>query len=147
MIEIIDLKRVSVFKNLTNDELNDIKILVTEKTFAKGTILFKEGMRGGVMYIVKKGGIEIFKKGKPSEISLAKLGPGSFVGEMSLIDDEPRSASARISEDAVLLIITKSSFQEIITKNAEAGNKILITFIKMLNSRLRNTNKRIQTTV
>ena len=147
MIEIIDLKRVSVFKNLTNDELNEIKILVTEKTFGKGTILFKEGMRGGVMYIVKKGGIEIFKKGRPSEISLAKLGPGSFVGEMSLIDDEPRSASARINEDAVLLIITKSSFQEIITKNAEAGNKILITFIKMLNSRIRNTNKRIQTTV
>jgi CRP-like cAMP-binding protein len=147
MIEAKDLKRVSVFKDLSNDELDKIKIYVSEETFKKGTTLFKEGMRGGVMYIVKRGEIEIFRKGKPSEISLAKLRVGSFVGEMSMIDEEPRSASARISADAVLMIITKSSFREIITKNAESGNKILLNFLKMLSARLRDTNKKIQTTV
>jgi len=147
MIEAIDLKRVSVFKDLSNDELDKIKIYVSEETFKKGTTLFKEGMRGGVMYIVKRGEIEIFRKGKPAEISLAKLRVGSFVGEMAMIDEEPRSASARISADAVLLIITKASFREIITKNAESGNKILFNFLKMLSARLRDTNKKIQTTI
>ena len=147
MIEAIDLKRVSVFKDLSNDELDKIKIYVSEETFKKGTTLFKEGMRGGVMYIVKRGEIEIFRKGKPAEISLAKLRVGSFVGEMAMIDEEPRSASARISADAVLLIITKASFREIITKNAESGNKILLNFLKMLSARLRDTNKKIQTTI
>ncbi|MBI9088544.1 MAG: cyclic nucleotide-binding domain-containing protein [Desulfobacterium sp.] len=147
MIESKDLKCVSVFKDLSNDELDRIKIYVSEETFKKGTTLFKEGMRGGVMYIVKSGEIEIFQKARPSEISLAKLKAGSFVGEMSMIDDEPRSASARISANAVLLIITKASFREIITKNAESGNKILLSFLKMLSTRLRDTNKKVLTTV
>lgn len=147
MIEVKDLKYVSVFKSLTNEELEKVKNHIFEKNIKKGTTLFYEGMSGGVMYIVKSGEIEIYKKGSPTEISLAKLGAGSFVGEMSLIDDEPRSASARISSDATLLVITKASFHDIVTKNPEGGNKILLAFLKMLSTRLRDTNKKLMAKV
>jgi len=147
MIEAKDIKSVSLFENLSNDELDRIKSSIAEKAYKKGTTLFQEGMSGGVMYIVKKGEIEIFQARGTSEISLAKLRDGSFVGEMSLIDDKPRSASARVSADSVLLILTKANFHDIITKNAECGNKILLTFLKRISSRLRETNKKVATTV
>ncbi len=143
MVDIQDLKKISVFSDLNDEELSKIKNFMFEKTMRKGMTLFYEGMSGGVMYLVKNGEIEIFKRQMPEDIIFAKLGAGSFVGEMSLIDEEPRSASARITKDTVLLVITKSGFNDMIRRNPECGNKILMSFLKILSGRLRDTNKRL----
>ncbi len=143
MVEIQDLKTISVFKDLNGEELGKIKNFMFEKTMRKGMTLFYEGMSGGVMYLVKNGEIEIFKRQMPEDIILAKLSSGTFVGEMSLIDDEPRSASARITKDTVLLVITKAGFNDMIRRNPECGNKILMAFLRILSGRLRDTNKRL----
>lgn len=143
MVEAEDLKKISVFNELALDELNQIKHFIFEKNMRKGMTLFYEGMHGGVMYLVKQGEIEIFKRQVPEDIIFATLGAGSFVGEMSLIDEEPRSASARITQDTTLMVITKSSFKDMIRKNPEAGNKVLFSFLKIISSRLRETNKKL----
>ncbi|MDV7395779.1 cyclic nucleotide-binding domain-containing protein, partial [Arthrospira platensis SPKY1] len=77
------------------------------------------------------------------EISITTLKPGDFVGEMSLLDDEPRSAAARVSQDAVLLVVTKRHFQEILKASPEGANKIFIALLKIMSKRLRDTNRKL----
>lgn len=143
MVEPKDLRKISIFRDCTDEELDNIKNFIFEKNMRQGMALFYEGMSGGVMYLVKSGEIEIFKRNRPEDIIYAKLGPGDFVGEMSLFDDEPRSASARITQTAVLMVITKASFQDMIKKIPEGGNKILLTLLKMISKRLRVTNQKL----
>ncbi len=107
--------------------------------------MFFEGMVGGIMYLVKKGGVKIYKKKGLKEIFIAGLGPGDFVGEMSLIDDEPRSAAAKVTEDSILMVITKKNFENILQVSPMSANKILIAFLRILSKRLRDTNKKIDT--
>jgi CRP/FNR family transcriptional regulator, cyclic AMP receptor protein len=143
MVEAKDLRRSVLFSDLTDVEIDSIKNLIFEKEYRKGTALFFEGMAGGIMYLVKEGSVDIFKKKGMEELPLATLGPGDFVGEMSLIDDEPRSAAAKVNEASVLMVITKKNFQDILRASPEGANKILISFLKILSKRLRETNRKI----
>ncbi|MBN1595901.1 cyclic nucleotide-binding domain-containing protein [candidate division FCPU426 bacterium] len=143
MVEKKDLRRCYLFQELTDAEIERIRPLIFEKEYRGGTVLFFEGMAGGVMYLVKTGKVEIYTKKKGKEITIATLGPGDFVGEMSLIDDQPRSAAARVSGDTVLMVVTKKNFQDILTASPEGANKILIAFLKILSRRLRDTNRKI----
>jgi CRP/FNR family transcriptional regulator, cyclic AMP receptor protein len=143
MIEIKDIQRIILFRELSQAELHKIQPLFFEKDYHKGMYLFFEGNPGGILYLVKSGGIEIVKKKGNQEIKLTELGPGDFVGEMSLIDDEPRSASAKMTEDSILMVVTKKNFQTMLSTSPEIGVKILLAFLKILSKRLRETNKKI----
>lgn len=143
MAEISDLTQISLFRDLSPAELEPVKHLMFEKSFKTGSTLFLEGMKGEVFYIVKQGKVDISKKKGNEEIVIATLGPGEFVGEMSIIDDEPRSATARVAEEAVLLIITKKCFLDIMRATPAGANKMLMTILKIVNQRLRETNRKL----
>jgi len=143
MIETNDLVRVNLFKELSPEELEPVKHLIFERSFKAGSTLFLEGMKGEVFYIVKSGQVEILKKKENEEVHIATLGPGQFVGEMSIIDDEPRSATAKVSEDSLLFIVTKKCFTDIMRATPEGANKILLAMLKIVNQRLRETNRKL----
>ena len=143
MVEIEEIKNISIFQDLTDNEIEKIKHLFHEKDYPRGRTLFFEGMSGGIMYLVKSGKIEIFKKIEGEEVLLASLCAGSFLGEMSLFDDEPRSAGARVAENTVLLVITKKNFQGILKISPEGSNKILMSLLKIISQRLRETNRKL----
>jgi CRP/FNR family transcriptional regulator, cyclic AMP receptor protein len=143
MVDLKDLQKIYIFSDLNTEELARIKPLIFEKEFNKGTVLFFEGMAGGIMYLVKSGQIEIYKKQGSQEIAITTLKPGDFLGEMSLLDDEPRSAAARVGQDAVLLVITKRNFQEILKASPEGANKIFIALLRIMSKRLRDTNRKL----
>lgn len=74
--------------------------------FAKGEIIFRQGYPGDHAYIVKEGEVEIFfEENDFTEKQLAILGVGEMFGELALMDDKPRSASARAYTDVVLQIM------------------------------------------
>jgi len=143
MVEGKDLQQIVLFRDLSSEEVEKISRFVFERPYRKGTVLFFEGMPGGILYLVKSGKVEIFIKKDKEEIRIAQLGPSDFVGEMSLIDDEPRSAAARVMEDSVLMVITKKSFQDLMAAIPEAANKVLVTMLKILSRRLRDTNRKM----
>jgi CRP-like cAMP-binding protein len=143
MVEAKDLQQILLFRELSAEEIEKIARFIFERPYRKGTVLFFEGMPGGILYLVKSGKIEIFIKKDGQDISIAHLGPNDFVGEMSLIDEEPRSAAARVVEDAVLMVVTKKSFQDIMAAIPQAANKILVTMLKILSRRLRETNRKM----
>jgi CRP/FNR family transcriptional regulator, cyclic AMP receptor protein len=79
--------------------------------YAAGQTIFKEGERGNTALVVCEGAIEIFKGNGDREVRVALCDAGSIFGEMALVDDSPRSASARAQTHATCLVLPKDRFR------------------------------------
>lgn len=110
------------------------------KEFAPGTVLFQEGEPGKEMYVVQSGRVNVSKKVGDVEKILASLGPGEFLGEMSILNNKPRSATATCADRSKLLVIDAKTFEAMIRGNAE----IAIRMIKKLADRLAEANEQIE---
>jgi CRP-like cAMP-binding protein len=110
------------------------------KRFPTGTVLFREGDRGEEMYILQSGKVKISKKIRGVEKTLATLEKGEFFGEMAILNDKPRSASAETIDDCDMLVIDRKTFETLLRSNVE----IAIRFIKRLADRLRETNDQME---
>jgi CRP-like cAMP-binding protein len=110
------------------------------REFPKGTVLFRDGEPGKEMYVVQQGRVTISKRVGDVEKILSSLGPGEFLGEMSILNAKPRSATATCAEDAKLLVIDAKTFEAMIRSNAE----IAIRMIKKLATRLQEANEQIE---
>jgi CRP/FNR family cyclic AMP-dependent transcriptional regulator len=105
-----------------------------------GEVLFREGEKGADMFVVRSGSVRIFIKSGGKEKTLANLGPGEFVGEMSLLTGQPRSATAVVHEDAALLVVSGKVLEEMIVHNTE----IALRLIRKLARRLESTDSLVQ---
>lgn len=113
------------------------------KKFKEGEIIFNEGEPAREMFIIKKGKVKIFKKIGDIEKTLAILSDGEFFGEMALIENKPRSASALALTDCELISITGDMLDTMMKRNPEIGIKM----VKKLSERLRETNTQIETLI
>ncbi|TYB31928.1 MAG: Crp/Fnr family transcriptional regulator [Candidatus Mcinerneyibacterium aminivorans] len=111
------------------------------KTFMEGDVVFYENEPGKTMYIIYEGEVKITKKARDIETTLAVLKKGDFFGEMSLIDNSPRSATATINKGNTKLIeVDKDIFENHITSNP----KIIMQILKKMSQRIRETDKQIE---
>lgn len=110
------------------------------KEVPKGTVLFREGDPGKEMYVLQSGKVAISKRVREVEKVLATLGPGEFFGEMAIISNKPRNATATVSQDARLLIIDPKTFEGMIRGNGE----IAVRMIKKLADRLAEADAQIE---
>jgi len=110
------------------------------KIFPAGEVLFHEGDEGKHMYIIQTGTVRISKKVREVEKTLVTLGAGEFFGEMSILNNEPRSATATVDEDANILVIDPKTFEAMVRGNAE----IAIRLIKKLSQRLQDADEQIE---
>ncbi|MBM4379634.1 MAG: cyclic nucleotide-binding domain-containing protein [Deltaproteobacteria bacterium] len=110
------------------------------REIAAGTVLFKEGDPGREMYVLQSGKVTLTKNVRDVEKVLAVLGPGEFFGEMAIISNKPRSATATVSETARLLVIDPRTFEAMIRGNAE----IAVRLIKKLSDRLAEAHTQIE---
>lgn len=102
-------------------------------SYAKGEMIFAEGEAGDDMYIVETGEVEIIKSCGPSERRLAVLGPGDFFGEVAILEEIPRMATARAQSDCRLLPIGPVTFDQLLRDHPE----ITVRVLRKLSSRLR----------
>lgn len=105
-----------------------------------GTVLFYEGDPGQEMYIIQAGKVRISKKVRNVEKTLVILGKGEFFGEMAILNNRPRSATATVIEDCKILIIDRETFETMIRNNAE----VAIRIIKKLAARLQEADNQIE---
>jgi CRP/FNR family transcriptional regulator, cyclic AMP receptor protein len=139
------LSTIPIFRDLDQNELAVVCKHMFEQSVKKDNVLFVEGMPGESLYIIMSGCVEITKEIKNNQkIVLAMMGPNDMVGEMSLIDSEPRSATAVTTEDSVLLVITKRSFNEILRSDSQIAAKILMGLLKIISRRLRLIDNKIE---
>ena len=130
------LKTVDLFQNIPGELLSQVSQISKARNFAKDQTVFKEGDSGDSMFIVIKGRVAITKGDK----EIASLEKGASLGEMALLDHEERSANAIAKEDSVLLKINQDVFYELMESNADIMKQI----IKLLTSRIRNVNARLE---
>ena len=110
------------------------------KKVTAGTVLFKDGEAGKQMFVIHSGKIRITKKIGEVEKTLAILPAGEFFGEMAILNDEPRTASAIVEEDSQLLVIDPKTFEAMIKGNSE----ISLRMIKKLAQRLKQADEQIE---
>jgi len=86
-------------------------------SFSQNSVLFREGDHGSEMFIIHQGEVKITKKAKSAEQVLGILTKGEFFGEMSLFSDQPRSATAIVNQDSIILRINKPAFDLMVNSN------------------------------
>ena len=94
------------------------------RSYPKNTMIFSECQPGQELYILQRGSVKITKIVNDNEVMLALLKPGDIFGEMSLLEDKPRSASAIAHEDAVLLAVNKANFKRMVSKQPQIITKL-----------------------
>ena len=104
-------------------------------TFAKGDAIFREGDKGDGMYVVVEGRVELRVRGRVLE----DVGPGAVLGEMALIDDAPRTASAIAKRDCRLVRIDARRFRALVQQTPDFALQIMAVMAK----RLRKMNRRV----
>lgn len=102
------------------------------RTCSAGEVLFRGGDVGDTMYVIQSGRVRITKEVSGEVKTLAVLGAGEFFGEMAILNDKPRTATAEVVEDARMLVIDAKTFAQMIASNTE----IAIRLIKKLARRL-----------
>ena len=130
------LKSVDLFKNIPGDVLTRIAQISEEIYHSDEKLMFSEGDYGDSMYIVVDGNVRIHK----GEHHIVTLGKSTVLGEMALLDQEPRSADATAEAETTVLKIAQDGFYELMAGNSEIMQQI----IKMLSGRLRETNIKLQ---
>lgn len=110
------------------------------RSYKAGTVLFREGEEGKNMFVIQSGRVQITRRVGGQDAVLAVLPTGEFFGEMSIINDRPRSATATVLEDAVLLEIDGKTFEAMIRGNSE----IAVRMVKKLADRLEQADRQIE---
>ncbi|HTY09150.1 MAG TPA: cyclic nucleotide-binding domain-containing protein [Candidatus Edwardsbacteria bacterium] len=140
------LKKVYLFNDLTQQELEKILAIAYEKAFNKEEAVFQEGEIGDAFYIVTEGQVRVSTMiPGVGEEALKVLRPGDYFGEMALIDDFPRSAAVIAHEGPIkLLAVYKRDFKKLMADDKDLANKLMSVFIKTLSARLRETNDKLK---
>lgn len=130
-------RQVGLFQKLGEEDVAKILAKGMTMQVRKGSVVFYEKSTGNTMYVILSGKIDLCKKEKP----IARLTTGDMFGEMALISEEPRSATAVAAEDSSLFVLTETTFDELMTKRAAI--RILLNIIATMSKRLREANRRL----
>ncbi len=139
---IIDFLRKSVlFRNLPESDLRKISLKFEFMDLPMGEVLFYEKDTSSDMYLILEGKVRasLFDE-HGNELVLAELGPGEFLGEMSMIDQLPRSATVIAEEPTKLASLSRDAFLKILRENPD----ISVNVIKALVARLRRTDYMVE---
>lgn len=134
------LQKVPLFHSLPEADLAAFADLLRERAYPKGSVILFEDDPGDALYVVASGQVKVVLIGEDGrEVILSVLGEGTFFGEMSLLDDEPRSAHVIAMEDATVLALRREDFQARLRSSPE----VAIALLRELSRRLRQADQKI----
>lgn len=116
------LGKVRLFSNLDQKALSRLEKMTRERTFSAGTDILKQGDEGAGVYVILSGKADVVRDGK----TIASHGPGSFFGEMALLDNYRRSATVTAAEDTKCLVIPRADFLAEIHGNPDLCFQLLV---------------------
>src|SRR5262245_12430528 len=137
------LRHVPLFESLDNEAALELCELLESLDRKEGALLFRAGDEGDAMYVIEEGKVRISVRAKDGhEVTLTELGRGDFFGEMVLFDGKPRSADARVAEDARLAMLSREHFLSFVRSNPNVALEMLTA----LANRLRLTDELLRHT-
>ena len=131
----IILKSVDLFKSIPAENLSRVAQITEEVRCDDGESIITEGEFGDSLFIVVDGNVKIHK----GEKEITRMGKGSCIGDMALLDGEPRSADVTATEDTTLFKIEQEGFYEVMGGHSD----IMEAIIKNLSGRVRNMNEQL----
>ncbi len=143
-------RRIFLFQDLEDLEIEQVLDRTHHRDFSAGAVILQEGEPGDSMYIMVSGEVEITKQltlvldeDTPKERVMIRLKAedGVYFGEMSLLENAPRSATVTASTDCRLLELFAQDFLELIQQNPAMGAKLLLRLAQLLSRHLRKTNQ------
>jgi len=138
------IQRSPLFENFNLAEIRLLSGFMTAYRAETGVEVIREGEPGDFMMLLLEGSIEVFKRDRwNAQRLIAVLQPGHTVGEMSMIDGEPRFATCMAEERCLLTVLTREALARIILEQPVLGAKILMELVLMLSQRLRQTSQRL----
>lgn len=140
------LGEIPIFHKLKPAELKEIERIVHVREYSAGEYIFREGDVGAGLFVIAEGNVEILVEQSDDESAsnrLAVLGKSDFFGELSLLDDERRSASCKATEPSVLIGLFRPDLLDLIERNPRLGSKVLMNIALVIGERLRVTVGRI----
>jgi len=136
------LRTVPIFSELSDADIASLARLASRRRYPKDTVVFFENEEGDFFFMIVEGRIKVTILGDDGrEVILSILGTGDFFGEMALLDNEPRSATAIAIEDSELVSLHRHDFQSVLSDN----RSIMSALIKILAARIRKANHQIST--
>jgi CRP-like cAMP-binding protein len=134
------LKEMALCRALSGAELDAIAAIVETKEVAAGRELFREGDPGDGLFLVVAGEIDVIKRGPRGDRSLARMGAGGVLGEMSLITADVRSATGRATVDSRALRLPVQPFRVLLGEGSTAALKIAAAIAEILARRVATMN-------
>jgi CRP/FNR family cyclic AMP-dependent transcriptional regulator len=142
MLSSLDLiRRVPLFSMLTTEQAQGIADSVVKRRFRRGEIIVEHGRKSNALFILLTGRARVLTAdARGREVILAVLQPGDYVGEMSLIDNEPHSATVRAEIQTDMLILGRAEFARCLPE----GSSLSYAILRGLVQRLRNADRQIE---
>ena len=138
------LKNVALFQGMSDRELDMLLSLTTTKKLKKRAYLFRRGEPGNALFAVLEGRLKATGEGRDGkEMVLSVMDPGEVIGEIALMDQEPRSATVQAVEDVTLLTLHRRDLLPFLERNPKAAIKLAAVLAK----RIRNLTELMEDTV
>ncbi|MBK7861925.1 MAG: cyclic nucleotide-binding domain-containing protein [Archangiaceae bacterium] len=136
------LKSTPLFKDLSLDEMKAVYAACETQKFAPGAVMIEQGQPGESLYVLRKGSAKVTRVGAGgAEEMVARMGPGSPAGEMSLVDDAPTSARVTAESEVDAFVINRPRFEKLLVMNDKIAVKLYRFFVQTLSKRLRATSE------
>ena len=131
------LRSVPLFASLDDEAASGLRELLKLELRPAGSVLFRKGEPGGAMYLIEGGRVRIhIRDDDGDEVTLAELAAGDFFGEMAILDGKPRSATATVSEDARLAVLSREGFHAFVGRTPQ----VALSMLAAITERLRHTD-------
>lgn len=138
------IPRCNLLENFSPAEVRLLSHFMDVYQAAVGAEIIREGEGGDFMMMIIEGRVEVKKRDRwNTQQLIAVVEPGKTLGEMSMIDGEPRFATCIAAEPTMLAVLNRENLARIIVEQPMLGAKILMEFVLMLSQRLRSTSGRL----
>lgn len=135
------LAAIPIFEDLSRRELSEIERIMHRRQYDQGEIVFHQGAQGLGMYVIVSGEVAITRD--TGAHLLAELKEGDFFGELALLDDSPRTATAAALSACTLLCLFQADLLDLMQRNPRLGVRIMIRLARTIGARLRKTNEHL----
>jgi CRP-like cAMP-binding protein len=136
------IRKVPIFDGLSNRELSAIELNLHRRQYREGEVIFRRGDPAMGMFIIMEGTVEI--QYDTADRVLAELHDGEFFGELALLDESPRSATATARTGCRMLGFFQSDLFGLTERNPRLGIKILLLLARIIGERLKISNEQFQ---
>ncbi len=138
------LRSIALFGGLSDDSLRRIETMLVPCNYEPGCVICAEGESGRAMFVVRDGEVEVQRSCTDGgAVPIVRLGPGEFFGEMSLVEIQPRSATVKVIEPALLYSMTNRDLYTLYGRDLNAYILVLQNICRQLARRLRKSDSRL----